>query len=226
MIFVGVGVGLFVWFLVTGITSEVILHLPKSGVFEGLAAGAWAAWPIIYHGSVGRYNFLHPCPRRYKTPLKHAFSKIRQIIGEKNYNFGDKWHVSTADTMQRRITATLRFTEEESRGFDGSNIANIQHRTQRVQRLLELDVQMKEEPGDLTVIQFDFVPRVEGVAWNACDAIIAGILNDTEAALGPGEVAGNLADTSLPAPPWWLLGLTGFGLFALICETFKAVFGQ
>jgi hypothetical protein len=225
MIVVGVCLGLFVWFVVTGVTSEVITHLPKSGVAEGLAAGAWVAWPFIHQGRVGRYNFLHPVPRRYKIPLKHAFAKIRQIIGEKNYNFGDKWHVSTADTMQRRITATLRFTEEESRGFEGSDISNIQHRTKRVQRLLELDVQMKEEPGDHTVIQFDFVPRVEGVAGHACDSIIAGVMDETEAALGPGENAGNAADTSLPAPPWWLLGLTAFGLLALVLETIKAVFG-
>jgi hypothetical protein len=81
------------------------------------------------------------------------------------------------------------------------------------------------EPGDLTVIQFDFVPRVEGVAWHACDTIIAGVVNDTEAALGPGEDAGNPADTRLPAPPWWLLGVTAFGLLALFGDIMKAVFG-
>ena len=59
----------------------------------------------------------------------------------------------------------------------------------------------------LTVVQFDFRPRVEGVAFHACDSIIAGIVNDAEAALGPGTDAGSAADTSLPAPPWWLIGL-------------------
>lgn len=221
---VGVCLGLFVWFVVTGITSDVILHVPKTGILEGLTAGVWVAYPLVRQGRIERYNFLHPVPRRYKVPLKHAFAKVRQVIAEKSYNFGDKWHVSTADTMQRRITATLRFTEEESRGFDGSNISNIQHRTQRVQRLLELDVQMKDESGDQTVIQFDFVPRVEGVAWHACDDIIAGIMNDAESAIGPGENAGDPNETAFPAPPWWLLGLTGLALFVLICETFRAVF--
>jgi hypothetical protein len=226
MIVVAIFVGLFVWGLVGALTSGFVLHNPKAGILEGLVAGIWAAWPLFHQGRVDRYNFLHPVPRRYKVSLKQAFSKIRQIIGEKNYNFGDKWHVATADTMQRRITATLRFTEEESRGFDGTNLANIQHRTQRVQRLLELDVQMKEEPGDLTVIQFDFLPRIEGVASHACDAIIAGVVNDTESALGPGTDAGNPADTQLPAPPWWLLGVTAFGLLALFGDILKAVFGE
>jgi len=193
---------------------------------EGFVAGVWAAWPFFHTGRVQRYNFLHPVPRRYKTPLKQAFAKVRQIIGEKSYNFGDKWNVPTADTMQRRITATLKFTEEESRGFEGSNIANIQHRTQRVQRLLQMDVQFKEEPNDVTVVQFDFRPKVEGVAFHACDSIIAGIVNDTEATLGPGTDAGNPADTSLPAPPWWLIGLGALGVLGLFGDVMKAVFGS
>ncbi|MBU6455623.1 MAG: hypothetical protein KGS72_27880 [Cyanobacteria bacterium REEB67] len=202
------------------------MNTPYTGVMEGLVAGVWAAWPFFHKGSVMRYNFLHPVPRRYKTPLKQAFAKVRQIISDKTYNFGDKWHVSTADTTARRITATLRFTEEESQGFEGTNLANIRHKTQRVQRLLELDVQMKEEPNDVTVVQFDFRPRVEGVAFHACDSIIAGIVSDVEAALGPGTDAGNAADTSLPAPPWWLIGVGGLGLLQLWGDVMKAVFGQ
>jgi hypothetical protein len=223
---VGIIVGLFVWGLVGAVTRFVILQTPETGVLEGMVAGIWAAWPFFHHGSVSRYNFLHPVPRRYKVPLKQAFSKIRAVIGDKTYNFGDKWRVSTADTMQRRITATLKFTEEESRGFEGSNISNIHHRKERVQRLLELDVQMKEEPNDLTVVQFDFRPRVEGVAWHACDSIVDGIVNDAESSLGPGEDAGDPADTSLPAPPWWLLGVTALGLLALFGDVTQAVFGQ
>ena len=220
----GIFVGLLVWAVVGSMTRFFVLQTPETGVLEGLVAGVWAAWPFLHTGNVQRYNFLHPVPRRYKAPLKQAFAKIRQIIGEKSYNFGDKWHVSTADTMQRRITATLKFMEEESRGFEGSNIANIQHRTQRVQRLLELDVQLKEEPNDVTVVQFDFHPKVEGAAWYACDSIVTGIVSDTETALGPGTDAGNPADTSLPAPPWWLIGIGALGVLTLWGDVTKAVF--
>ena len=224
-----IGVGIILGYLlgiVGSCTRFFVLQTPETGMFEGLVAGVWAAWPFFHHGRVQRYNFLHPVPRRYKMPLKHAFAKVRQIISEKTYNFGDKWHVATADTTARRITATLRFTEEESQGFEGTNIANIRHKTQRVQRLLELDVQMKEEPNDTTVVQFDFRPRVEGVAFHACDSIIAGIVNDAEAALGPGTDAGSAADTSLPAPPWWLIGLAALGVLGLFGDVMKAVFGQ
>ena len=222
----GIIAGLIAFFVVGAVTGELILQTPKSGVTEGLVAAIWAAWPFFRTGSVHRYNFLHPVPRRYKTPLKQAFAKIRQIISDKNYNFGDKWHVSTADTTSRTIKATLRFVEEESRGFEGTNIANIQHKSARVQRLLELEAQLREEPNDNTVVQFDFLPKVEGVSFSACDPIIAGIVSDVEAALGPGENAGNPADTSLPAPPWWLIGVGVLGLLAYWGDVMKAVFGQ
>ena len=222
----GIIAAIAAFFVVGAVTGELVLHTPQTGAMEGLVAAVWAAWPFFHTGSVKRYNFLHPVPRRYKTPLKQAFAKVRQIISEKSYNFGDKWSVATADTQQRRITATLRFTEEESRGFEGTNVANIQHRTDRVQRLLQLDIQMKEEPNDTTVVQFDFVPKVEGVNFGACDSIIAGIVSDVEAALGPGSDAGNPADTTIPAPPWWLIGVGGLGLLTLWGDVMKAVFGS
>ena len=115
---------------------------------------------------------------------------MRQIISEKTYNFGDKWHVSTADTTERRINATLRFTEEETK-MEADARGQIHTRKERVQRLLEMDVQMKEEPNDTTVIQFDFHPKVEGMAFYACDSIVSGIMNDVEATLGAGTDAGN-----------------------------------
>lgn len=222
----GIIAGLIAFFLVGAVTGELVLHQPKTGVTEGLIAAVWAAWPFIHTGGVNRYNFLHPVPRRYSSSLKQAYAKIRQIIDDKTYNFGDKWHISTSDTMAQRMTATLRFTEEESRGFDGTNIGNIQHRTQRVQRLLELDVQFKEEPNDNTVVQFDFRPKVEGMNFSACDSIIRELVNDVEVALGPGSNAGNPADTTLPAPPWWLIGLGALGVLALFADVMKAVFGS
>jgi hypothetical protein len=222
----GIVVGLIVFGIVGACTRYYVLNTPYTGVTEGLVAGICAAWPFFHQGGIMRYNFLHPVPRRYKVPLKQAFAKIRQIISEKSYNFGDKWQVSTADTMQRRITATLKFTEEESRGFEGTNISNIRHNKERVQRLLKMDVQFKEEPNDSTVVQFDFLPKVEGVNFAACDSIIEVLVSDTEAALGPGTDAGNAADKTVPAPPWWLLGLAALGLMALFGDVMKAVFGQ
>lgn len=222
----GIVAGLVAFFVVAAVTGELILHQERAGVTEGLVAAIWAAWPFFHTGGVNRYNFLHPVPRRYSSPLKQAYAKVRQIIEEKTYNFGDQWRISTSDTIAQRIAATLRFTEEESRGFEGSNIANIQHRTQRVQRLLELDVQFKEEPNDNTVVQFDFRPRVEGVNFSACDSIIQQLVYDVEAALGPGSNAGNPADTKLPAPPWWLIGVGVLGVLALYGDVMKAVFGS
>ncbi|MDR3613050.1 MAG: hypothetical protein P4L53_05770 [Candidatus Obscuribacterales bacterium] len=220
----GIAVGLIVALVVGAITGQVVLQTPQSGVMEGLLAGICAGWPFFHTGSVHRYNFLHPVPRRYNVPLKNTFGKLRRLISEKSYNYGDKWHVSASDTLERRISAQLRFTEEESRGFHGSNISNIQHKTQRVQRLLELDIQLKESTDDSCIVQFDFKPKTEGLAWYACDSIISGLLADTEALLGPGTDDGNPADTSLPAPPWWVIGIGALGLLTLCADVRTAVF--
>ena len=223
MLAIAVILGLVVWGLVGALTGECVVHKADAGIFPGLVAGLWVAWPFFHRGRVRRYNFLHPVPRRYNMPLKQAFAKVRQILSDKTYNFGDKWHVSTADTIQRRITATLRFTDEHSH-IEASSLSNVHMRKERLQRLLELDVQMKEEPNDVTVVQFDFRPKIEGVVWNACDSIISGITDDVEVLLGPGTDAGNAADTVLPAPPWWLLGVTALMLFFLFGDVMRAVF--
>lgn len=221
----GIGLGIFVFLLVGAITGECITTDDKgAGVLPGLVAAVWVAWPFFHHAGVSRYNFLHPVPREYKHPLKQAFAQIRDILADVTYNFGDKWHISTADAMQRRILATLRFTEEESRGFDGTNLGNIRHRTERVQRLLEMEIQFKDTGTETTIIQFDFHPRVEGVQWFACDHIVNGLMNRVEASLGPGADRGQAADTKLPAPPWWLIGLGALGVLNLGSSIMTAVF--
>ncbi len=223
MIGVGIIVGVLVFLAVGAMVAELVVHQKEAGLFPGLVAGIWAAWPFIHQGGVQRYNFLHPVPRRYKQPLKHVFAKVRQILSEQTYNFGDKWHVSTADTMQHRITASLRYTEEETK-IEGDARGQLHTRKERVQRLIEMDVQFKDEGADTTVVQFDFSPKIEGAAFGACDSIISGIASAAEAALGPGSDAGKPADKTLPAPPWWLLGLTLLSLMTLWGDVMKAVF--
>lgn len=219
---IGIGLGIFVWLVTGAIIGEVILHKKEAGIFIGFVSGVWAAWPFIHKGGIARYNFLHPVPKLYKASLKQAFSKVRQVLDEVTYNFGDKWHVSIADTQQHRIAASLRFTEEETK-IEAGGSGHIHTRQQRVQRLIELDVQMKES-GDMTLIQFDFAPRVEGMAFYACDDIIEGIVNRVENELGPGSDAGQAMSNKLPAPPWWLLGLTGLAVLSFAGEVMRAVF--
>lgn len=226
MLIAGIAVGIFAWLLTGSIVGVIVTHgynHGNAGMFPGLVAGIWAAWPLIYQGKIQRYNFLHPVPKRYKVSVKQAFKKVREILDEKIYNFGDGWKVSNADTQARRIKAALKWTDEETKMEPGHG-GQVNTRTVRVQRLLELDVQMKEEPGDNTVIQFDFHPRVEGLTYTACDGIVSGLLSEMEAALGAGTPAGNPIATTVPAPPWWLLGVTAIALFWLFGDVMAAVF--
>ncbi len=224
MIAVGIGLGIFVFFLVAAFTDEMVFHTKGVGVLPGIVAGIWAAWPFFHHGRVSRYNFLHPVPKEYKQSLKQAFAHIRDIIADVTYNFGDKWHISTADPNQRRILASLRFTDEESH-IEGTSLQNIHSRKERVQRLLEMEIQFKDTGNDTTIIQFDFHPRVEGVRWYACDHIVNGLMGRVEASFGVGIDRGQPADTKLSAPPWWLVGITALAVLSLMGDVSKRVSG-
>ena len=211
---IGVATGIVVFLLTGAVLGQFVLHNNQAGIFPGLVAGIWAAWPLLCHGKVQRYNFLHPVPRRYQLPARHAFSKVRTVIDDKVYNYGDRWKILTADTQARRIHAMLQFSDDEDRGDN----------KQRVQRMIEMNVQLKVEPNDATIVQFNFRPKVEGVAYHACDAVISALLADVQASLGANTEAANPAAVNLPAPPWWLLGLTAWTLYIMWGDVMAAVF--
>ncbi len=219
----GIAVAIATFFIVGACTRYWVLQTEYSGALEGLLTAICVSWPFFFHASVKRYNFLHPVPRRYKLPVKHAFGKIRKHLDEKTYNFGDRWSVPTADTTERRINATLRFTDEESH-MEGSSVNNLHVKTERKLRLIVMDIQFKEEPSDTVVVQFDFKPEVEGANWAACDSVIRGMVSEAEAMLGPGTDAGNAAETTLPAPPWWVIGVGACNLMILFGDIKTAVF--
>lgn len=222
MFLVAIIAGLVVWGIVGSTLGMLVLHKNEAGILPGLVAGIWAAWPFMHQGRVQRYNFLHPVPKRYKVPVKIAFKKVRDILSETTYNFGDKWQVPTAETQQRRIHALLAFSDEAMK-MDVDGRGHVHTRTEREKRILKLDVQMKDE-GNSTVIQLDFDPRVEGSSFFACDSIIEKLLRDVESALGAGSNAGDPAATSVPAPPWWLLGVTALFLLIVFGDVWAAVF--
>jgi len=219
----GIAVAIATFLIVGACTRFWVLQTEYSGAMEGVLTAICVSWPFFFTASVKRYNFLHPVPRRYKLPLKHAFGKIRKHLDEKTYNFGDKWSVPTADTTERRINATLRYTDEESH-MEGSSANSIHTKTERKQRFIVMDIQFKEEPNDTVVVQLDFKPEVEGANWAACDSVIRGMASDFEALLGPGADAGNAAETTLPAPPWWVIGVAACNLIILFGDIKTAVF--
>jgi len=203
--------GTILGFVIASLIHAVLAHYlhinTDSATYVGIVAGVWVAWPFYAKSMAARAAFLHPPVRRYNLPVKHAFAKVRQLLSDITFNFGDKWYVSSADTLQRRITACLRFTDEEQR-IDLSSSHHTSMRKERKQRLLELEVQLEEEPDDNTLIQFDFRATVEGVSWHACDRIIYAFLNDVQTQLGAGEVVDQPKASASLAPPWWLIAVT------------------
>lgn len=225
MAVVGIGLGIFVWLLVGAITGQVVCYPDReAGILPGLVAGIWTVWPFFHTAGVQRYNFLHPIPKEYKVLLKQAFKTIRTFLADTTYDFGDKWSVTTASTTENYIKASLRFSEEEMHIEAGSRPGEVHTRKQRVQRLLEMEIQFKDT-GSGTIVQFDFHPKAEGANFSACDSYVRGVLARVEADLGAGVERGKAVDTTLPAPPWWLIGLGALGVPNLASSVLKAVFG-
>jgi hypothetical protein len=186
MAIVAIIVGTFV-FLLTGALIGEASHDAGAGVVPGLVLGILAAIPIFKSACEERAKFLHPQPREYKVPAKIAFAKIRDIIAEISYNYGDKWHVVTADTQTGRITANLRFIDEFTR-FEGDARGQIHTRKERLQRFLAVEIQVQPTERGTTAVLVDFRPTVEGVNYAACDSIISSLTANIESALG-GAVA-------------------------------------
>lgn len=129
----------------------------------------------------------------------------------------------TADTQTGKIRASLRFIDDEVH-LDADSRGKIFTRKERYQRFITLDILFSETPTDLTLVQLDFSPKVEGANFFACDSIVSGIQNAIERELGPGEREGTDSDTALSAPPWWLIAASGLALFSLWASVMKAVF--
>lgn len=182
MAIVAIIVGTFV-FLLTGALIGEASHDAGAGIMPGLVLGILAAYPIFKSACRERAKFLHPEPREYKVPAKIAFSKIRDILAEISYNYGDKWHVVTADTQTGRITANLRFIDEFTR-IEGDARGNIHNRKERLQRFLAVDIQVLPTERGTTAILLDFRPTVEGANYAACDSIISSLSASIDSALG------------------------------------------
>ena len=64
MFLAAIAAGVITWLLVGSTLGVIVLHKNEAGIFPGLIAGIWAAWPLLHQGRVERYNFLHPAPKR------------------------------------------------------------------------------------------------------------------------------------------------------------------
>lgn len=220
---IGIFVGLIVFLFTGAFLGDCVFHNSGASTFPAMVIGIWAAWPFFHHSSIHRYNLMHPVPNEYKVPAKHAFSKIRELLAEIVYNYGDKWQVVTADTQTGRIVADLRFTDEHT-DFDIDGSGHVHTRKERLQRFIGLEVLVNDTGKGTAIVQLDFVPRVEGLYFTACDSIATGISQIIEMALGRGTPIGNPVDSKLPAPPWWLVGISVFALLGICCDVMKAVF--
>jgi hypothetical protein len=223
----GVLVGAIVWFAVTSCIAEGVMHDKASGVAvaAGAIAAVWIALPFIRQANNERYNMLFPDPKRYQIPWKNAFGKVRDILARSSYKMGNKWQVTTSDTIAKHIHATLQFTEEEFAGYEGGSINNIRSKTQHVKRFIEVDIQFKEE-DDASVVQLDFGVQVEGLNYAAADFVLEDLKAAIDGELGGGTTVESSGRSVFEPPPWWLLGITGLMLLGMVGNVWTTVFKQ
>jgi hypothetical protein len=122
-------------------------------------------------------------PREYNLPAKEAFSKIREILADTSYHYGDKWHVSTADTQAGRIAADLRFTDEHIH-YDMDGRGHLHPRRENLRRYLGVEILIQDTEKGTSTVQLDFIPKVEGYKFTACDSIVSGFMLTIDNALG------------------------------------------
>ncbi|MBP7864209.1 hypothetical protein KA183_21160 [bacterium] len=225
MIALGIILGLLAFCLTNNFVSEIVISKAGSGVLPGLVAAIWAAYPFFHMARINEFNFLHPAPMKYPVNVQVAFSKIRRILGESSYFYGDKWYVVTADTATNCIVADLRFFEEEIR-MESSGHGQFHQRKIRQQRYIRLNLMLKSDEMAESNIQMDFEIRVEGLNKRACEDIITGLKEQIENEIGPGQIAGQLVSESTPPAPWWLIGATSVALFCMFIDINKNLWGS
>jgi hypothetical protein len=218
-----IAVGIFVALMTAAIIGELLSPKLDAGIFPGIIAGIWAAWPLLHYGRLDRYNFMNPVPRCYPVPLRQAYSKVRTLLEKKSYNYGDRWKVLSADTQTRSIHAVLQFTVQDIKVEPHlDSIWNIQK--ERLRRFVDMEITFKEQPDDSTIIQFNFQLKVEGVEYQSCDSIISGLLDEVQTLLGTGTRAGEPVVAHLSAPPIALLAITAIAIVMLYNDISSAVF--
>ncbi|HEY9758828.1 MAG TPA: hypothetical protein V6C97_26910 [Oculatellaceae cyanobacterium] len=207
-----------------GLTDAVVCHVMNSwqaGFLPGVVAGIWAGWPLSHSNTAKRELYLHPAPRIYKANVEDAFSKIRDVLRETSFNYGDKWRAVTSDNAVMRIVAELTYQEEEVHyDIDARNV--MRERKEHVKRYIKLECQLKSQGGQ-AVVQYDFFPRTEGFNSTACDALIDHTLSTIEQNLGKGEALKVLPLRALGAPPKWMLILTVVSLVFLANDAFHVI---
>ncbi|MCW5824202.1 MAG: hypothetical protein KIT34_15465 [Cyanobacteria bacterium TGS_CYA1] len=225
MIVLGIIFGLIAFCAINSLVGEFVISKAGTGVLPGLVAAVWAAYPFFHKARIHSINFLHPGLVKYPVNVQVAFSKIRRILSESSYFYGDKWYVVTADTATNCIVADLRFYEEEIR-IETTGYGHCHQRQVRMQRFIRLNLTLNPNGIAESNVQMDFEIKAEGFNKQSCENIVADLKTKIEEEIGPGQNQEALVSDSIPPASWWLIGATSFALICMFIDINKNLWGS
>lgn len=203
----GIVIALFMFFTLNSLIVDALTHNPDAGWFPAAVVAAWILWFTFRDHKVDRSRLLRPKAKVYSINCQEAFSRIYSILKETTYNYGDRWHIVTADVATNQIVADLRFTDEESSLHMGLG-GQVHHGTTRAQRYLRCAIQLYAVDSGDTIIKFRFTPIVQGFNIWSCDSIIIDFQDSINLWLGPGTSEAEDPPAKSSGPPFWLIGIT------------------
>jgi hypothetical protein len=133
-----------------------------------------AAFSMGFLDSSHSDSRLSPLPRKFNVPCQIVFSKIRTVLRDTVYGFGDKWHVISADVQANEIVAEIKLAPEGS-------LLNKAYLRMRAQ------IQIADEGySSILIIKFDENSEARQAETYA---IADQIVSDIDKAIGSAQIA-------------------------------------
>ena len=221
MPFIGIFMGFIVYAYFGAFIGRQVTHNDVAGIFPGIVAAIWVAWPFFRLSMINHRDLMHPKPRIYPGTPQDNFERLHKLLNEAVYFYGDRWHIISANTQSNRLVANLTYREEEAQWAGGNLNQHVW-----VRRFVKLEAYFKDSGDGGTIVQFDFEQRSEGMSGHVCDPIVMNVMEAFDESAGVGSSIGGFDEPILPAPPWWLLGLTSLSLLCFTWDVIRNTFGM
>ena len=140
-----------------------------------------------------RKSMLAPVWKKYPVNCQIVFSKVRDVLRDSSYGFGDKWNVVSAEVQTNKIIADLKLTDNQP----GVPLKVF------IRLVAQIDI---VDNGKASILKLSFDEQSMGRAHEISE-VINNIKADIDAAIGNGETLTAPFIAKLPPAPDILINL-------------------